>query len=67
MNEYAPYLHVTDDGHIWWLLKDAIRLAAGYRPYSDDNQVSEPELRAPNQRALVNERTSIGAFSAARI
>ncbi len=64
---FAPYLNVTDDGCIWWLLKDALRLGAGYRPYPDDNQTLETELRAPNQRAQVNERTLIGAFSDVRL
>lgn len=67
MIDYSPYLRVTDDGCIWWLLKDAMRLGAGYRPYSDDLAVLEPELRAPNKRALANERTLIGAFSDVRL
>jgi hypothetical protein len=50
-----------EDGRIWWLRKDAIRLGAGFLPMRDD-QALKTELRAPNQRALVNERTLIGAF-----
>lgn len=65
--DFGPYLDVTDDGYIWWLLKDAIRLGAGYRPFVDDHAVLETELRAPNKRALANERTLIGAFGDARL
>ena len=67
MTEFEPYLHVTDDGYIWWPLNDAIRLGAGYRPFADDHAVLETELRAPNQRVRANERTLIGAFSDARL
>ena len=67
MIKFEPYLHVTDDGYIWWPLKDAIRLGVGYRPFADDHAVLESELRAPNQRARANERTLIGAFSDARL
>ena len=67
MTKFEPYLQVTDDGRIWWPLKDAIRLGAGYRPFADDDAVLNPELRAPNQRVRVNERTLIGAFSDARL
>lgn len=64
---YESLLRVTEDGNIWWVLKDAIRLGAGYRPYSDDNRNLEPELRATSKRALTNERTLIGAFGDARL
>lgn len=65
--DFGPYLAVTDDGYIWWLLKDAIRLGAGFRPFVDDHAVLEPELRATNKRALANERTLIGAFGDTRL
>lgn len=64
--DYTPYLHVTDDGHIWWLRQDAIRLGAGFLPVCDDNRQLESTLQAPNQRAIVNERTLIGALGDAR-
>jgi hypothetical protein len=64
---YESLLRVTEDGNIWWVLKAAIRLGAGYRPYSDDNRNLEPELRATSKRALANERTLIGAFGDARL
>jgi hypothetical protein len=64
---YESFLRVTEDGHIWWPLEDAIRLGAGYRLYSDDNLTLEPELRATNNRARTNERTLIGAFSDDRL
>lgn len=61
--DYASLLRVTEDGHIWWLLEDAIRLGAGYLPYADDRTALNTELRAPNQRVRANERTLLGAFS----
>lgn len=67
MSDYASYLRVTDDGHIWWPLQDAIRLAAGFRPYVDDRATLEPELRAPNKKTKANERTLLGAFSDTRL
>lgn len=65
ITDYEPFLRVMEDGHIWWLLKDALRLGAGFLPVRDD-QALKTELRAPNQRALVNERTLIGAFGSDR-
>ena len=67
ITDYTPYLRVTEDGLIWWLHTDAIRLGAGFVPVSDDHRALEPELRATSQRALANERTLIGAFSDARL
>lgn len=32
ITNYESLLRVTVDGHIWWLLKDAIRLGAGFLP-----------------------------------
>jgi hypothetical protein len=65
--DFSPYLDVTHDGYIWWLREDAIRLGAGFSPFSDDHDVLQTELRAPNNRALVNERTLIGAFGGDRL
>ena len=65
--DFWPYLNVTDDGYLWWPLKDAIRMAAGYQLYVDDDQALEPELRATSKRVLANERTLIGAFGDARL
>jgi hypothetical protein len=65
ITDYEPYLCVTKDGRIWWLRKHAIQLGAGFLPVRDD-QALNTELRAPNQRALVNERTLIGAFGSDR-
>lgn len=67
ITDYDEFLHVLDDGRIWWLLKDAIRLGAGFVPVRDDHQNLNTELRAPNDRALVNERTLIGAFGSDRL
>lgn len=65
--DYTPYLQAAEDGHIWWLIEDAIRLGAGFLPVCDDNRQLEPRLKAQNQRALVNERTLIGAFGDSRL
>ena len=67
MTKFEPYLHVANDGAIWWPLNDAIHLGAGFRPFADDHAVLETELRGPNQRVRANERTLIGAFSDARL
>lgn len=56
---------LTEDGRLWWLLKNALRLGAGWLPVRGDNLAME--LRAPNYRALVNERTLIDAFDDARL
>jgi hypothetical protein len=66
MTDYTPYLHVTDDGHIWWLRQDALRLGAGFLPVCDDNQQLESALQAPNRRALVNEKNLMAALDDAR-
>lgn len=67
ITDYNSFLCVTEEGHIWWLLKDALRLGAGFLPVRDDHQALETELRAPNNLALVNEQTLIGAFDDARL
>lgn len=67
MTDYEPFLRVTEDGCIWWVLMDAIRLGAGYLPFRDDHKTLITELRAPNDRAQVNERTLLGAFNDARL
>ena len=67
ITDYDSFLHVAEDGRIWWLLKDAIRLGAGFLPVRDDHQTLIAELRAPNDRARVNERSLIGAFGNARL
>ena len=61
ITDFEPFLCVTEDGHIWWLREDALRLGAGFLPVRDDQDL-KTELRAPNHRALVNEQTLIGAF-----
>ena len=62
ITDYEPFLRVAEDGYIWWLLKDAVRLGAGFLPVHDDHLTLVPELRAPNNRAQANERTLLGAF-----
>ncbi len=64
---YEAFLNVAEDGRIWWRLEDAIKLAAGHVPRSDDDENLVPVLRAPNEGVKANERTLIGAFSDKRI
>lgn len=66
ISDYESFLHAAKDGRIWWLRQDAIRLGAGFLPVCDDNRHLESTLQAPNKRALVNERTLIGALGDAR-
>lgn len=65
--DYQSFLRVAEDGRIWWLWQDAIRLGAGFLAVCDDNRQLEPRLQAPNQRAQVNERTLVGALGDARL
>lgn len=60
--DYAPFLRADSDGHIWWRLEDAIKLAAGYVPVRDDNHDLIPALRAPKNQAHADEKTLLGAF-----
>ena len=60
--DYSPFLHVHDDGRIWWPLLDAVKLGAGYKPLRDDERNLEPVLRASNNRVLVNERNLLSEF-----
>ena len=60
--DYSPFLHVVDDGSIWWPLTDAVKLGAGYLPIHDDNRDLAPVLRAKNNRVRANERTLLSEF-----
>jgi hypothetical protein len=64
--DYSPFLHVLEDGSIWWPREDAIKLGAGYLPMHDDNVNLVPVLLAKNNRVRANERTLIGALSPGR-
>lgn len=59
--DYEPYLRVTE-GNIWWVLMDAIRLGASWRPVRDKRRSLVTELRAPDNYAPDNVRTLLGAF-----
>lgn len=59
--DYSQYLHVTEDGEIWWPLDVAIKLAAGYLPRSGDDQLPDPTLMAPGPGARANERNIVAA------
>lgn len=61
--DYSPFLHVLQDGKIWWRLEDAIKLGAGYLSVRDDEANLVPVLRANNNRVRANERTLLGEFS----
>lgn len=66
ITDYESFLHVAEDGRIWWLLKDAIKLGAGYLPIRDDDRNLVPVLHAPSNRVRANEKTLIGAFGNSR-
>lgn len=61
--DYSPFLHLHEDGSIWWPLLDAVKLGAGYLPLRDDQRNLVPVLRAANNRVLANERTLLSEFS----
>lgn len=61
--DYSPFLHVFENGDIWWRLDDAIKLGAGYLPICDDERNLVPVLRAKNNRICVNERTLFVGFN----
>jgi len=67
ITDYKPFLSVNKDGCIWWLREDAIRLGAGFYPVRDDHQNLNTKLRTSTPRALVDERTLIGAFGNDRL
>ena len=61
--DYSPFLHVLQDGTIWWPLTDAVKLGAGYVPLRDEDRNLDPVLIARNNQVRVNERTLFGEFS----
>ena len=61
--DYSPFLHVLQNGSIWWPLADAVKLGAGYLPMRDDERNLTPVLRAKNNRVRANERTLFSEFS----
>lgn len=61
--DYSPFLHVLEDGIIWWRLEDAIKLGAGYVPVRDNERNLNPVLRAKNNQVRANERTLLSEFS----
>jgi len=65
--DYTSFLRVSEDGHIWWTMQNALRLGAGYLPVSDEDRGVTCELRAPSDQAQVNERTLLGAFNDSRL
>ena len=61
--DYSPFLHVLENGQLWWRLEDAIKLGAGYLPIRDDEQNLNPVLRAKNNQIRANERTLLSEFN----
>ena len=61
--DYSPFLHVLENGQLWWRLEDAIKLGAGYLPVRDDGQNLNPVLRAKNNQIRANERTLLSEFN----
>jgi len=66
ITDYESLLSITEDGRLWWLLKDVLRLGAGFLSGCDD-QTLVTLLRAPDHRTLVNEQILIGAFDDTRL
>ena len=64
--DYTSFLRVFEDGNIWWLWRDAVRLGAGFLPVYD-NRTMEVVLQPPDDLARVNERELIGAAKDARL
>lgn len=64
--DYTSFLRVFEDGNIWWLWRDAVRLGAGFLPVYD-NRAMEVALQPPDDLARVNERELIGAAKDARL
>lgn len=63
LTDYTYFLSASEDGEIWLRHEDAVRLGAGYIPFSDNNNFLVPELRPPHNRARANERSLTGALS----
>jgi hypothetical protein len=61
--DYTPFLHVLEDGSIWWRLEDAIKLGAGYVPTRDDARNLNSALTAANNQVCANERALYGALN----
>lgn len=65
---YKSFLRVTEDGHIWQVLKDALQLGAEYRPILDTRTMTTSLLASVDEvLAQMNERTLLGAFNDARL
>lgn len=60
--DYNAFLHVADDGHIWWPLQEAFRLGAGFVPVREDNNGATVKLQAFDDDTRTNEQTLIDAF-----
>lgn len=61
--DYSPFLHVLQNGTIWWPLADAIKLGAGYLPVCEADRDLTPVLRAKSNRVRANERELYNEFS----
>lgn len=60
--DYSPFLHISEDGSIWWHLDDAVKLGAGFLPIRDDNRNLTPVLRANSNQILVNQGELLSQF-----
>ena len=67
ITDYESLLRVTEGGHIWWLLEDALRLGAGFIPVREDDNGATVKLQAPDDDARTNEKTLIDAFDDTRL
>lgn len=65
--DYTAFLQVAEDGNIWWLQTEAIRLGAGFVPADDEGGKLGTRLAPPNGRARANEKALIRAFQDERL
>lgn len=63
--DFTPFLHMLENGSIWWRLEDAVKLGAGYLPVRDDEHNLEPVLRANGNLVVANAKTLLSEFSPA--
>lgn len=54
MANFWQFLHVGDDGEIWWRLEDAFKLAAGFVPSGEDLENPGALLRPVSDRAAAD-------------
>lgn len=61
-DEYSGFLQVDQNGHIWWRLEDAFKLAAGYRAARGGEGNRPSALRTSSSRVRADARALLDAF-----